>query len=256
VKTSSNPNASSAGALPPRSVARTGWYLAALSFGAVALPWLGIAAAAIFLPPHVDLLRQLGWILWLPYVILAGIAVGFALAPTHLTSLLAGYLLGFAAGLPASLAAIGIGTIIGFSFARRLAKDRLRELIDRSSHGRILAARLLDAQGFRTAAAVALARLPPQVPFAVGNLLAASARVPVPSLVAGTLAGMLPRAAMAVWVGAELVAWSPGQKLPSGLLWSLAAAVVGFGGLAIWSAIVLRSSRTNPDPTRTHPPGD
>ena len=234
------PTEATGGGREAPNLRRSGFVLAALSAGALALPWAGIIGAAIFLPPHADSLRSAAVYLWLPYVALAGVAIGFAIAPTHLTSLLAGFFFGVAAGIPAALCAIAIGTIIGHAFARRLAKDRLREILDRSRWGKVLARHFIDSGGLRSLAAVALARIPPQVPFAVGNLLGASARVPLPPMVAGTVAGMSPRAAMAVWVGAELVAWVPGQKLPAGLIWSLVAAVVGFGGLAIWSSSLLR----------------
>lgn len=219
------------------------WILAGLGFAAVAVPWLGIISAAVFLPPHLPALRETGILLILPYVLLAGLLVGLALAPTHLTSLLAGYLFGAAAGIPSACAAVAIGTFIGFHAARKLAKDRLRELLDHSRWGRLLVGEMIDTSPWKAAAAITLARLPPQVPFAVGNLLAASARAPLAPVLAGTLVGMFPRIALVALVGSQLAEWKPGAPIPSGLIWTAAATALGFGSLTLWGAAILRRKR-------------
>lgn len=216
------------------------WILAGLGFAAVAIPWVGILSAAIFLPPILPALRDHGPLLALPYILLAGLLVGFALAPTHLTSLLSGYLFGAAIGIPAACTAVGIGTLIGFHASRKLAKDRLRDLLENSRWGRLLVGEMIDTSPWKAGVAITLARLPPQVPFAVGNLLAASARVSLTPVIVGTLIGMFPRIALVALVGSQLAEWKPGAPIPSGLIWTGVATVVGFGSLAIWGTTILR----------------
>lgn len=214
--------------------------LAVLSFAAVAVPWVGIVAAAWFLPPILPAWREMGWITFLPFVVVAGLLVGLALAPTHLTSVLSGYLFGTAGGALAALGAIALGSAVGYRAARRLASDRLRDILQDSRWGRVLVGEMIDASPSRAAVAVALARLPPQVPFAVGNLLGASARIPLVSLLVGTVLGMIPRASLAALVGSQLAEWQPGAPLPAGLTWAIVATVIGFGSLAIWGGAILR----------------
>ncbi|GAB4166513.1 MAG: hypothetical protein Fur0032_03980 [Terrimicrobiaceae bacterium] len=216
------------------------WILAGLGFAAVAVPWLGIISVAIFLPPILPTLRELGPLLAVPYILLAGLLVGLALAPTHLTSLLSGYLFGALLGIPVACLAVGIGTMIGFHTARKLARTRLRELLDQSRWGRLLLGEMIDTSPWKAAAAITLARLPPQVPFAVGNLLAASARAPLAPVLVGTLVGMFPRVALVALVGSQLAEWKPGAPVPSGLIWTGAATAIGFGSLALWGAAILR----------------
>jgi uncharacterized membrane protein YdjX (TVP38/TMEM64 family) len=87
---------------------------------------------------------------------------------------------------------------------------------------------------------VALARLPPQVPFALGNVLAASLRLPLRPMLIGTAIGMAPRVGLVVWLGAELSAWDPAAAPPMSLFLSLAAAVLGLGGLGVWAGVAMR----------------
>lgn len=110
-----------------------------------------------------------------------------------------------------------------------------------------MAAALIDAPTGRAILVVALARLPPQMPFAMGNVLAASSGVRLIPLVIGTALGMAPRIGLVVWIGAELSTWKPGTPIPVSLGWAVASAVVGFGGLALWSWRLLRQSKDHPE---------
>ncbi len=57
------------------------------------------------------------------------------------------------------------------------------------------------ARFWKTLGIVTLLRLPPNSPFAITNLVLASVRVPVVIYVIGTVVGMAPRTAAAVWLG-------------------------------------------------------
>jgi len=175
-----------------------------------------------------------------PLVILAaGLLAGFALLPTHAISLAAGYVYGMALGLPVALLAVVIAAAIGNLAARRLSGAQLRAWVDARPMGRRLAATLIDARGLRAVAAITLVRLPPQVPFALANVLAAMLRVRPGVFLTGTLMGMAPRVALVVWLGSELAVWDPTAAPPGSLLLALAAALVGFLGLGLlaWRAL-------------------
>ncbi|MGC1479832.1 MAG: VTT domain-containing protein [Chthoniobacterales bacterium] len=219
---------------------------------ALALPLLGVllgfsgAADAVLGSPLAS-----PWALPV-FGILAGLLVGFALVPSHLTSLVAGFLYGVSLGFPVAVGVVLIGTLVGFRVSRALAGEDFRAVVDRSRWGAVLARKLIDSTGIRSALAVGLARLPPQVPFALGNVLAASCGVRQVPLLIGTVIGMAPRIVLAVWVGAELSEWEPGAPLPGALVFSVVAGIVGFGGLALWSWWLLRnpaSSTTRLPPT-------
>ncbi len=210
-----------------------------LALAAVLLPGLGLLMIGGLVGKGVS--DWTGWPWWTAFgfVAVAGCLVGLALMPTHLTSLLAGFLYGMGGGLIAGLGAVGVGTALGYAIAARLAPDRLREWVERSAWGRRLAEEMLDASPWRRWLVVVLARLPPQVPFALGNVLGASARVGGRTMVAGTLVGMLPRVGLVVWVGSTLGEWQPGAGPPSGLWWAVGLAIAGFGALALWSRGIL-----------------
>jgi uncharacterized membrane protein YdjX (TVP38/TMEM64 family) len=106
---------------------------------------------------------------------------------------------------------------------------------------------MIDAPFGRAILAVALARLPPQMPFALTNFLAASSGVRLVPLMLGTAIGMAPRIGLVVWLGAELTGWKLGEPIPASLVWAFAGAVIGFGGLGIWSWRLLRWPATTPD---------
>ncbi len=215
------------------------------------LPLVGVLLGIAGVFNGISDLRDAGWWLAPTYLLAGGLLVGFALVPSHLTSLLAGLLFGFTLGLPIATGIVLIGVFIGYSLGRRYAGDDLRALVDRSRWGRKLASALIDAPTGKAIVVVALARLPPQMPFAMGNVLAASSGVRLIPLVIGTAIGMAPRIGLVVWIGAELSTWTPGTPIPVGLGWALGSAVVGFGGLALWSWWLLRQSKDQPAAAET-----
>jgi len=220
---------------------------------AVLFPLVGVTGAVGYAQEAVEYVRGLGWWTLPLYVLVAGVAVGFALVPSHLTSLLAGAVYGFAAGGVVALGAVAVGASIGFVASRFLARDVVRGVIDRVSWGRLLASEMIDASEVRAVLATTLTRLPPQVPFALGNVIAASCRIRGRVFLAGTLLGMAPRVLLVVWVGASLSEWQPGAPVPGAVWLSLGAAVVGFGGLAAWSIFLLRRYKADRGPRDAAP---
>lgn len=233
-----------------RAQLQRGLGLGLLVLLAVSLPLIGLGTVLSSGQNLVEWVRVHGLWTWPVFVLVAGMAAGFALVPSHLSSLLAGYLYGLWLGLPAALLVVLIGCGIGAALSRKMSRDLMRKLIDQSRWGRILTREFVDANDRKATGAVALARLPPQVPFALGNILAASFGVRSTPLFLGTLTGMLPRVFLVVWLGAGLSAWEPGLPVPGSLWLAVIAGFVGMGGLMVWGGMVLASKGDQAESSR------
>lgn len=179
-----------------------------LALASVALPPLSGFALIYFMKGVSDWLRghqELGvGVYALGFAVLSGLA----LLPTYAQAALGGFAFGLPLGLPAAMAGFAGGAVIGYVIAWRASGDRVEKLI--REHPRWQAVR--DAlvadhtrnSFWKTTGMVALLRMPPNSPFALTNLVMASVKVPWASFVLGTVVGMLPRTAAAVWIGATL----------------------------------------------------
>lgn len=219
------------------------------AIGALAVVLPGLGAVGLFEPMRVgaEAMREAGGVWWPVFVVVGAIACGLAVAPTHGVSLAAGFVFGPVLGAAGAIVAVVAGSAIGWKAATWAVGTRLRSSIDRTSAGRAIASAMIEARGGRSVLAVTLARLPPQVPFALGNVVAASAGVRLAALLPGTAAGMLPRVALVAWIGGELASFEPGGD-PRLVLFSIAAATVALLGLGVWSWRTLRRHARKADP--------
>jgi uncharacterized membrane protein YdjX (TVP38/TMEM64 family) len=128
---------------------------------------------------------------------------GIGLLPTYAQAVFAGWIFGFAAGLPVSVVGYVGGALLGWALSRAVAGDAIRARIDGHPRWSVVRAALVDASALRTAGLVALLRFPPNSPFAFTNLVLAATGVRFWPMMAGSIAGMLPRTAVAVWIGAQ-----------------------------------------------------
>ncbi len=239
---------------PSSSSSPRWWPLGLLLLLAVSLP----AAGAFFLGESwanwVETLRARGHTLVLPFIFVGGLVLGLAILPSHALSLLGGFLFGLAGYFWVCLAVM-LGTWLHASITRRWPGGTLRQALERSPWGRALAHRLLNAHPWKLWLAVALARLAPQVPFALGSVLAVSCRVPLGPLLAGTWLGMSPRILLVVWMGSQFSQWTPDAPLPASAFAALATGALGLGGLALFSFWLIRRDMTAnasfPDPPAT-----
>jgi len=219
------------------------WGLVALGGLVVVLPAVGAVGLYEPIRELAETVRGQGLRWWAVFVAAAAVLCGAAVMPTHGVSLAAGFMFGAVWGVGAAMASVAAGSGLGWWWSRRAAGDRLRALVSRSGAGRTLTAALVDARGWRAVLAVTLARLPPQVPFALGNLAAASVGVRPGAFLLGTAVGMAPRVAVVAWIGSELATLGPGRD-PRGLAVGIAAATVGLVGLGAWSWRVLKQGRS------------
>ncbi len=130
---------------------------------------------------------------------------GLALLPTYAQSALGGYAFGMRIGVAAALAGFVGAAVIGYEIARRASGDRVMKTIESRPQWKAVREAFISGRiggGFlKSLGIVTLLRLPPNSPFAISNLVMASVRVPRLAYILGTLIGMAPRTAAAVWVG-------------------------------------------------------
>ncbi len=154
-----------------------------------------------------------------------------ALLPTHAVSLASGFALGALAGPIVAWAAVVAASLLGYSFGRVVAGDRLASSLRAMPTWAGVADALLDASPHRTAWLLALLRLSPLAPFAATNVVLAAMRTPLRPYLAGAALGLMPRVVAVALLGAGLseLDWSRPQTP-----WLLAA-----GGVATVVSFVL-----------------
>jgi uncharacterized membrane protein YdjX (TVP38/TMEM64 family) len=179
------------------------------------------------------------------YTVVFVLGAGLGFLPTYAQSILGGWVFGLAAGLPAALAGFTGGGALGYAVARRVSKDRVLERIEGNERARAIRDALVGRGPWRTFLVVTLLRLPPNSPFALTNLVMAATGVPLPTFLAGTFVGMLPRTAVAVGLAAAASA-TGAQDIQTFVRhrgpWMLVAGVVGgMAVLGILGAIARRA---------------
>lgn len=127
---------------------------------------------------------------------------GLALLPTYSQAVLGGWAFGYWLGFPAALLGFLGASLLAHILARRLAGPGVDEAIAERPKWQAVQ-RALIGQGFwRTAFLVTLVRLPPVAPFAMTNMVLAGTGVKRMPFLLGTLIGMAPRTAVAVFAAA------------------------------------------------------
>lgn len=162
------------------------------------------------------------------------VLAGLALLPTYASAILGGWAFGFALGYPAALAGFCGGAVIGYFIARGAARDRAVKLIEEHEKWRIVRDALIgdtsdgrDGHGFwKMLGVVTLVRLPPNSPFAITNLVMASVKVRFLPYILGTLIGMAPRTAAAVYVAATLREMAAAEVAKQRPWWWIAVGIV------------------------------
>lgn len=176
----------------------------------------GVLTVAWFTLPlgvSVLLLANLGFVTeWLETRGGAGIAIaalafaltsGLGLLPTYAQAIVVGWVFGVGVGLPVSVVGYVGGAVLGFGVSRLVAGESVKTLIDQQPRWRVVRQALVEASTLRTIGIVALLRFPPTSPFAFTNLVLAASGVRWWPMIIGSIAGMLPRTAVAVAVAAQ-----------------------------------------------------
>jgi len=138
------------------------------------------------------------------YMLGFSVMAGLALLPTYAQAVVGGYAFGVAAGIPAAVGGFMGAAIIGYLIARRASGDRVVQIIEEHPKWKAVSDALIGGGFWKTLGIVTLLRLPPNSPFAITNLVLASTRIPALIYIIGTLVGLTPRTAAAVYIGAQV----------------------------------------------------
>jgi len=168
----------------------------------------------------------------LVYVTGFTLLAGLALLPTYAQALLGGFAFGFVVGFSAAIAGFVGAAILGYAIASRASGDRVVRLIEEQPKWKAVWEALVGRGPWRTLGIVTLLRMPPNSPFAITNLVMASAGVRPLPFVLGTLFGMAPRTAAFVFIGAGMSNIDFDQPKPT-WLW------IGGIGLALVAVAII-----------------
>jgi uncharacterized membrane protein YdjX (TVP38/TMEM64 family) len=143
-------------------------------------------------------LRTFGIKNWFLLTFLLALSSAFALTPPTLVAIVYGYFLGWAA-LP-WLVVLNLSAIASvYGLSKLLDAKSWIEYLSENTHVAVFL-RNIHQKPWRF---VMLAKLSPILPFALTNLLFGLLKLPFREVMAGGVAGMLPRTALAAWVGLQ-----------------------------------------------------
>lgn len=191
---------------------------------AIWLPVIGVAVLTVPLIGAASALREAGGSGAAVFALGAGLMAGLSIVPMHLLAILGGWTFGLLLGMVAVFAGLLAAAAVGYRASAALAKRRVTDLLAEHPRGALVHRSLVGHGAARAAFVVALLRLSPVMPFAATNLVMAAVRVPFGAFMAGTIAGMLPRALAGVLVGTSLTRFDP--RAPADA-WVVALGIVG-----------------------------
>ena len=168
------------------------------------------------------------------------VLAGFALLPTYAQAVLGGWAFGLTQGTLGALVGFAGASVIGYFIGRKASGERVMTIIDEQPKWRAIRDALVgpaDGTGsfFKTLVIVTLIRIPPNSPFALTNLVLSSVKTRLAPYLIGTIIGMLPRTAVAVYVATlikdtltkdTLNEAKPAWLLPVGILTSVFVLIV------------------------------
>ena len=132
------------------------------------------------------------------------VMAGLGLLPTHIQAVLGGLVFGLWQGLGGALTGILGAATIAYLIANRISGERVMALISEQPKWKAVYDGLLGGGFWRTLGIVTLVRLPPNSPFAITNLVLAATNLRWLTYAIGTVLGIAPRTAAAVWIGWKL----------------------------------------------------
>ncbi|MCK4340506.1 MAG: TVP38/TMEM64 family protein [Phycisphaerae bacterium] len=173
--------------------------LAVVSATLPALGGLVLLGMLTSIEPHLKAYREVGLVL---YVLGFALLAGLAILPTYAQSVLGGWVYKFPLGFPAALGGVLGGALIGYGVGLRAAGDRVLRLIDEQPKWKAVYEALLGSGFWKTLLIITLVRL--NSPFALTNFVLAATRANPFAYVLGTVLGLSPRTAAAVFIAAGL----------------------------------------------------
>ena len=135
------------------------------------LPLIGSSILVLLAPPLGNWLRG-NWEIGTPlYLFGVLIFCGFALLPTNIVGVLAGWSFGLDLGITILIAGIVGAASISFLIHSRLLGDKLPRVFDTHPRAKAIYQALVGQNVWRAALIISLVRLSPAMPFALTNFL-------------------------------------------------------------------------------------
>lgn len=169
---------------------------------------------------------------FLIYVGMFVVTAGFGLLPTYAQAILGGWVFGMALGFPGALAGFAGASLIGYVLAKTVSKDRVRDLIVENAKAKAVRDALIGKGFWPTLGTITLLRIPPNSPFALTNLAMASTGVSILPYIIGTIIGMAPRTAIAVFIAAQTAQQSGAKDIQTALTEGKSGAIL-IGGFVV-----------------------
>lgn len=186
------------------------------------------------------------------YIVFFTITAGFGILPTYVQAILAGWAFGVAAGVPAAIAGVTGAALVGYITARLASRDRAERMIAENPKAQAISDALIGHGFWKSLGIVTLLRLPINSPFALTNLVMASAGVPKRIFLIGTAVGMAPRTALAAYLAAGVQELSKSAVADAKPKWvtlaAIGSAIMVFGVIA-WIANRAVQKVTGPGPS-------
>lgn len=135
---------------------------------------------------------------WIVFFLASSCSMALALTPTTFIALLSGYFLGWSS-IIYFIPAYSLASWISYWCAQKVLGHKFKIRLQTLPTTK----KIIDNINARPWTIVFLARLSPVLPFAMTNVLLASLEVKIKPYLLSSLAGMLPRTLLAVWLGNE-----------------------------------------------------
>ena len=167
------------------------------------LPAIGGAALATYVDTVGKWFRSHGSEGLTMYTLGFVLVSGLAIMPTHVCAFLGGWAFDLQHGFVAALLGFLGGALLAYVIVRPTAATRVERMLAKHQKFKTVRDALVGGSTMKTLGIVTLVRVP-LTPFSLINLVLASVRVPLWIYMLGTLIGMVPRTAIAVWLGSQL----------------------------------------------------
>ncbi len=144
------------------------------------------------------------------FVLGYAICAGFPILPTFSITALGGWVYGFRLGSMLGLAGYMGAVVVSYAWLKRVSQDRVIGILHEHPKWQAVRDGLVGESRWRALFIVALLRVPPNVPFAVINIVLVSAKVRFREYFFGSLIGVIPRTAALAYIASRLgrLEWS------------------------------------------------
>lgn len=207
-----------------------------IATAAVALPILGAFVLIEFLPPLANYLKSLHYLGPILFYLIFTAVCAFALLPTWVMAVVAGWVFGFQLGSLLALMSAVSAAAICYLLSRKVSQTSVSSVIDQSANLQRIHHTLIGGGSKRALLVVTLLRIPPNSGFAFMSVLLAAMRVAFLPFIVGTFLGLLPRT-LILTLGSAAIPNLDLSRASSytGLMIGVAA-ILGLIGILSWAS--------------------